>query len=158
VVSLQISLVALASYACGSYVTGLFHGASARLGGLWSLVSGVVVLQATRGTTMSSAWLRVLGTFVGSVIGAAYLSVLPFSTVGMGACIFGTVLLCHVARIPDHARLASLTVAVVMVLASTNPGSSPVLGGALRFVESCIGTALAVLAVLMTPAGTERPT
>jgi uncharacterized membrane protein YccC len=150
--------VALASYACGSYVTGLFHGASARLGGLWSVVSGIVVLQATRGTTLSSAWLRVLGTLIGSIIAAAYLSLLRFSAVGMAACIFGTVLLCHAARIPDHARLAALTVAVVMVLSSENPGLNPVVSAALRFVESCIGTALAVLAVLVTPETAERRT
>jgi len=150
--------VALASYACGSYVTGLFHSASARPGGLWSVVSGIVVLQATRGTTLSSAGLRVLGTLIGSIIAAAYLCLLGFSGVGMAACIFGTVFLCHAARIPDHARLAALTVGVVMVLSSENPGLSPVVSAALRFVESCIGTGLAVLAVLVTPETVERQT
>ena len=120
------------------------------------MISGIAVLQASRRPTLSSAWLRVLGTFIGSVIGAAYLSLLPFSAVGMAACIFGTVLLCHAARIPDHARLASLTVAVIMVLSSTNPGLSPVLNATLRFTESCIGTAVAVLAVLMSPDTAER--
>lgn len=122
------------------------------------MISGIVVLQASRRTTLSSAWLRVLGTFIGSVIAAAYLSLLPFSAVGMAASIFGTVLLCHAARIPDHARLASATVAVIMVLSSTNPGLSPVLNATLRFTESCIGTAVAVFVVLMSPAETERPT
>jgi uncharacterized membrane protein YccC len=156
-VALQIALVALASYACGSYVTGLFHGPFARLGGLWSLISGIVVLQATRGTTVSSAWLRVLGTLIGSIVAAAYLSVLSFSAVGMAACIFGTVFLCHATRIPDHARLAALVVGVVMV-SSTDPGSSPLVTAALRFIESCIGTAIAVLAVLMTPETVGRQT
>jgi uncharacterized membrane protein YccC len=147
----------LASYAGGSYFTGLFHGASARIGGLWSMVSGIVVLQATQRTTWSSAWLRVFGTLIGSIIGAAYLSLLPFSAIGMAVCIFGTVLLCHAARIPDHARLAALTVAVIMVLSSINPALSPILSAALRFAESCIGTALAVLAVVTWPRPTERP-
>jgi branched-subunit amino acid transport protein len=35
---------------------------------------------------------------------------------------------------------------------------SPVVSAALRFVESCIGTALAVLAVLVTPETVERQT
>jgi uncharacterized membrane protein YccC len=155
-IALQTALVSLASYACGSYFTGLFHGASARIGGLWSMVSGIVVLQATRRTTWSSAWLRVLGTLIGSVIGAVYLSLLPFSAIGMAVCIFGTVLLCHAARIPDHARLAALTVAVIIVLSSVNQALSPILNAALRFAESCIGTALAVLAVLMWPGPAER--
>ena len=155
-IALQIALVSLASYACGSSFTGLFHGASARIGGLWSMVSGIVVLQATRRTTWSSAWLRVLGTLIGSIIGAVYLLLLPFSAIGMAVCIFGTVLLCHAARIPDHARLAALTVAVIIVLSSVNQALSPILNAALRFAESCIGTALAVLAVLMWPGPAER--
>ena len=155
-IALQIALVSLASYACGSYFTGLFHGASARIGGLWSMVSGIVVLQATRRTTWSSAWLRVLGTLIGSIIGAVYLSLLPFSAIGMAVCIFGTVLLCHAARIPDHAGLATLTVAVIMVLSSVNPALSPILSAALRFTESCIGSALAVLAILTFPGPAER--
>ena len=120
------------------------------------MVSGIVVLQATRRTTWSSAWLRVLGTLIGSIIGAVYLLLLPFSAIGMAVCIFGTVLLCHAARIPDHARLAALTVAVIIVLSSVNQALSPILNAALRFAESCIGTALAVLAVLMWPGPAER--
>jgi uncharacterized membrane protein YccC len=58
---------------CGFYFTSLFHGASAGIGGLWSLISGIVVLQSTRRNTWSSACLRILGTLVGSIISAAYL-------------------------------------------------------------------------------------
>jgi uncharacterized membrane protein YccC len=134
---------------CGFYFTSLFHGASAGIGGLWSLISGIVVLQSTRRNTWSSACLRILGTLVGSIISAAYLSRLPFSAVGMAVCIFVTVLVCHTIRIPDHARLAAITVALIMVMSSNQPGLSPVLSATLRFCESCIGTAIAVLAVLL---------
>jgi uncharacterized membrane protein YccC len=120
------------------------------------MISGIAVLQATRSTTWSSAWLRLLGTLIGSIIAAVYLSLLPFSVIGMAVCIFLTVLLCQAARVPDHARLAALTVAVIMVLSSVNPALSPILSAALRFAESCIGTALAVLAVLLWPETTER--
>ena len=148
-VALQSALASLVSYWCGFYFTSFFHGASASLGGLWSLISGLVVLQATRRNTWSSAWLRILGTLVGAIISAAYLSLLPFTALGMAASMLVTILLCHAARIPDHARLAALTVAVIMVLSSENPTLNPVLSAALRFTESCIGTAIAVLTVVM---------
>ncbi|MBW2511045.1 MAG: FUSC family protein [Deltaproteobacteria bacterium] len=155
-IAIMVALVALASYIVGFYTTGLFHGATAGIGGLWSAISGIVVLQATRHAAWSSASLRVLGTAIGSIISAAYLTVLPFSPYGMAASIFATVLLCHVVRIPDHARLASITVAVIMVTASLNPTITPILNAALRFSESCIGTALAVFAVLLWP-GEKAP-
>lgn len=147
----QITLVALASYWTGTHFTGLFHGDSSIIGGLWSAISGIVVLQATQRDTWSSAWLRILGTFIGAVISAAYLSILPFSPLGMAAAIFITVLICHAARIPDHARLASITVAVIMVVASMSPTLNPLQNAGLRFIESCIGTAMAILAILIWP-------
>ena len=150
-VAVQSALVSLVSYSCGFYFSSFFHGASASIGGLWSLISGVLVLQATRRNTWSSAWLRILGTLVGAIISAAYLSWLPFTALGMAASILVTILLCHAARIPDHARLAALTVAVIMVLSSVNPTLNPVLSAALRFTESCIGTAIAVLTVVLWP-------
>ncbi len=113
------------------------------------------VLQATRRATWSSASLRVLGTVIGSIISATYLALLPFSPLGLAVAMFATVLLCHAARIPDHARLASITVAVIMVTASLNPTLDPIQNAALRLSESCIGTVMAVLAVLVWPGPNE---
>lgn len=150
-VAVQIALVSLAAYAAGFHFTSLFHEASASIGGLWSVISGIVVLQATRRETRSSASLRILGTFIGAIISAIYLSVLPFSPLGMAVSVFATVLLCHLVRIPDHARLASITVAVIMVISSLHPTLDPIQNAALRFCESCLGTAMAVLVILLWP-------
>ena len=67
----------------------------------------------------------------------------------MAAVIGVVMLLCEVLGIPDHARLVSINVAVIMVLSTFHPGLNPVLTATLRFIENCIGTALAVLAVLL---------
>jgi uncharacterized membrane protein YccC len=156
--SIEIALVSLLSYLAGSHSTALFHGASASIGGLWSAISGIVVLQGTRRDTWSSASLRIVGTAVGSTVSAAYLSVMSFSAVGMAASMFVTAMICHGARIADHARLAAITVGVIMVTAGLNPTMNPIQNAALRFSESCIGTVLAVLAVVMSrPASLSDP-
>jgi uncharacterized membrane protein YccC len=155
--AVQIALVSLTAYWFGFHSTSVFHGSSASIGGVWSAISGVVVLQATRRDTWSSAWLRILGTLIGSVISVACLTVLPFSPIAMAGCIFATVLLCHAVRIPDHARLAAITVSVIMVTTSLNPTLNPIQNAALRFSEACIGTTMAVLAVLMWPESKEPP-
>ena len=69
----------------------------------------------------------------------------------MAAAIGVVMLLCRVLGVPDHARLASITVAVIMVTSTFHPGLNPVLNAALRFSESCIGAALAVTGVLLWP-------
>jgi uncharacterized membrane protein YgaE (UPF0421/DUF939 family) len=150
-IAVENTLVCLLGYLGGYHVTALFYAPSAALGGLWALISGIVVLQATRRETWSSAWLRVLGTFIGAVISAIYLFLLPFSPLGMAVTVGVTVLLCQFIGIPDHARLAALTVAVILVISSLHPEYNPLMNALLRFMESTIGTVLAVMVVVLWP-------
>ena len=150
-VAIQNALVSFAAYIVGFYFTGLFHGRSSSIGGLWSLIAAIVVLQATSRDTWKSAASRVLGTLIGSAIAGFYLYLLPFSPIGMAVSIGFTVLLCQALNVPDHGRLAAGTVALIMVLSTANPELPPFTNAALRFVESAIGAGIAVLAVLLWP-------
>jgi uncharacterized membrane protein YccC len=59
--------------------------------------------------------------------------------------------LCDALNVPDHGRLAAITVALIMVLSSLNPEMSPFANAALRFIESAIGAGIAVFAVMVWP-------
>jgi uncharacterized membrane protein YccC len=145
----QIAVAALVAYLLGFSFTSLFPGYLPKIGGLWSAISAIVVTQVSRQEARSSASLRVLGSAIGAVTSAVYLSLLPFHPVGMALAIFATVVICTALNIPSHGRLAAITVLVVMVTASLDPALNPLLNALLRFVESCIGTAVALLGVLL---------
>jgi uncharacterized membrane protein YccC len=147
----EIAVAALVAYLLGFWFTSLFQGYLPKIGGLWSAISAIVVTQATRRETTASASLRILGSAIGALTSAVYLSLLPFHPLGMALAIFATVLLCTSIHIPSHGRLAAITVIVVMVTGSLDPKLSPGLNALLRFVESCIGTGVAVLAVRLWP-------
>jgi uncharacterized membrane protein YccC len=51
--------------------------------------------------------------------------------------------------VPSHGRLAAITVIVVMVTASLDPTLNPLLNALLRFVESYIGTAVALIGLFL---------
>jgi len=147
----QIALAALVAYGLGYSFTSLFPGYLPRIGGLWSAISAIVVSQNSREETVSSASLRILGSGIGALMSALCLSLLPFHPLGMALTIFLTVGLCLACRVPSHARLAAITVIVIMVTASLDPSLNPRINALLRFLESCIGTAVAVLDVLLWP-------
>ena len=147
----QIALATLLAYVIGFSFTSLFPGYLPKIGALWSAISAVVVTQLTREDTRKSASLRVLGTAIGAITSAVYLSLLPFHPIGMAAAIFATGVVCGAINVPSHGRLAAITVLVVMVTASLSPALNPGLNALLRFAESCIGTAVAVLVVLLWP-------
>lgn len=147
----EIALAALVAYGLGTWFTGLFPGYLPKIGGLWSAISAIVVTQATSKEALSSASLRILGSAIGAATSAVYLTLLPFHPAGMALAIFATVLLCAAVNVPSHGRLAAITVIVVMVTSSLDPKLSPGLNALLRFAESCIGTGVAVLAVVIWP-------
>ena len=151
----EIALAALVAYGLGTWFTGLFPGYLPKIGGLWSAISAIVVTQATSKEALSSASLRILGSAIGAATSAVYLTLLPFHPAGMAVAIFATVLLCAAVNVPSHGRLAAITVIVVMVTSSLDPKLSPGPNALLRFAESCIGTGVAVLAVLTWP-GSRR--
>jgi len=156
VIAVRTAAVCLAAYLAGNSFTSLFHAGSAILGGVWSVVSGIVVLQATLEDTRGSAMLRVLGTFLGAVVAALYLSLFRFHPLGMAAAVGVTVLLCQALGVPDHARLAAVTVVIVLAVSVADPTIRPALNALLRFLESCIGAGIATLAVYLSPGARRR--
>jgi uncharacterized membrane protein YccC len=156
VVAVRTAVVCFAAYVAGTSFTSLFHAGSATIGGVWSVISGIIVLQATLEDTRGSAKLRVLGTFIGAGLAAVYLVFFPFHPVGMAAAVGVTVLVCQALRVPDHARLAAVTVVIVLAVSMADPTIRPALNALLRFLESCIGAGIATLAVLLSPGARRR--
>ena len=142
-----IAIASLVAYLLGFWFTSLFVGYLPKIGGLWSAISAIVVTQLSVEETRNSASLRVLGSAIGAATSAVYLSLLPFHPVGMAVAIFATVVICTAFKVPSHGRLAAITVIVVMVTASLDPSLNPLLNALLRLIESCIGTAVALVGV-----------
>jgi uncharacterized membrane protein YccC len=81
----------------------------------------IVGTQATRREAVSSDSLRILGSAIGALTSAVYLTLLPFHPLGMTLAILATVLLCAAVRIPSHGRLAAISAIVVMVTGTLDP-------------------------------------
>lgn len=150
-ISVQIALVALLAYWLGLRFTALFPGYFPKIGGLWSAISAVIVVQVSKKDTADSALLRVIGTALGAAISALYLSLFSFHAVGMGASIFFSSLICTSLNMNSWVRISAITVLIVMVTANLNPSLNPALNALLRFCESCIGSAVAVILISVWP-------
>ena len=143
--ALLYGLTALLAYLLGSAVSQTVRSPAAEIGAMWAAISGIVVLRDTLGDTWAATRARVVGTFVGAATAALYLAFWPVSPIGLGLCIALTVLACRGAGIADGGRLAAITAIVVMVISTLDPRLNPFVNAALRFVEACFGTAVAML-------------
>lgn len=113
--------------------------------GLWTVITAIVVVQAFLGGTYQAAWVRFLGTFVGSVIGCLCTIALGSNAISLGFSVFGTIAVCSALKLNDSVRIASISVAVLMVLWGLRPDISPWTFAFFRFMDSCIGIFIAVV-------------
>lgn len=136
--------IAVAAYFLGSNFTALFHHSSYVIGGIWSVISGIIVYDDIRTNVLRSARLRTIGSLIGAVVSGAYLHFFAFSIPGFAVCIAVGALICHLLRLPDHIKLTGVTISVIMLVSVMTHNEAPIENAALRFFESVIGAAIAV--------------
>ena len=139
--------ITLLGFYLGSRFTAIFHGASSQIGGVWSAISGLVVLQSTIRETLKSSLLRTIGTAIGAAICALYLWLFGFSLLGMAFCAGLTLSVCYMLDIFEYARLAAATVVIIAAVSIGSPEISPFLDAFLRFSEATIGVGVCILCV-----------
>jgi uncharacterized membrane protein YgaE (UPF0421/DUF939 family) len=146
-VALQYAIISLLAFLISYYSVSAIQKESSSLqmtGTMWAMISGIIVLQETRQSTLDTASRRIFASFIGAVLSFVYLLFFPFSPVGMAVMIGITILLCMSLKIRDHAKLAALTVGVIMIFSTISPDQSPFVNASLRFGEVIVGSVVAV--------------
>lgn len=135
----------LLAYLTGVYVTGSLHQASRWMGAMLACTSVVVVLQSQNyRESLRAGWMRVLGTFLGALIAYVYLTIWPFSIVGMLASVFLLEMLCMLLGIYKNDRIATITLLIILLVSQMTPRISPLENCLLRFFESAVGVGVGV--------------
>src|SRR5229473_3435645 len=84
----------------------------------WAPISTLIVMQSTLGAALTISWQRLVGTALGSAVGALLAAYFGPSLIAFCAGVFGLGLLCAALRLDRAAyRFAGITLAVVMLVA-----------------------------------------
>lgn len=135
----------LLAYLTGIYITGSLHDASHWMGAMLACTSLVVVLQShSYKDSVRAGWTRVLGTFLGALVAYIYLSIWPFSIVGMLVSVFVLEMLCMFFGIYRNNRIATITLLIILLVSQMTPHVPPAENCLLRFTESVVGVAVGV--------------
>ena len=135
----NIIVVAIA-YFCGFYFTTMFHEPTSLVGGLWAVISAIIVIEATHAQTFNSAKKRIIGTLLGAIISGVYLLFFQFTIIGFLIAIGTGGLSCLLLKLPDSIKVTSSTISLVVIDSTITENLHPYLNAGLRFVESAIGT------------------
>ncbi|WP_066015010.1 FUSC family protein [Endozoicomonas atrinae] len=143
--TLRYSCIAFIAYISGYVFSWLSYEPTAMIGGLWAVISGLIVSEpATVQESISTAKTRIIGSAIGSVLAAIYLLFFTFNAITYAIFIGAASLLCYRINCGQHVKLAAITISVVIIV-STVSDINPVLNATLRLFESCIGVGTGVL-------------
>jgi uncharacterized membrane protein YccC len=144
-VTLKSIFLVVGSYLCGYYFTHLIHEPTSLVGGLWAAISGIIVFENTAPDTLHSAKIRIIGSLTGAIVSGIYLFFFPFTILGFSICIGCGVLFCYLLKIQHSIKLTAITISVILIVSTVEKELHPILNAGLRFIESAIGTGLALL-------------
>lgn len=144
-VAIKTGITAALSFFFGFAFSKLFDRPDNLVSGLWCILTALVVLQPHVGGTYKAAWMRFLGILVGSILGSVFTSWFGSSPIPLGISIACTVIVCSLLNLGASFRIATMSVAAVMVLWGLHPETSPWLFGLYRFLDSCLGILIAVI-------------
>jgi len=137
--------VVVGAFFGGFYFTTLFHEPTSLVGGLWAVISAIIVIEASHKETYISAKNRIIGSLIGAIVSGFYLLFFPFSLVGFAAAIGAGVLICLLLNLPQSIKLTGITISVIMIVSTITEDLHPFLNAGLRFAESAIGAGIALI-------------
>lgn len=143
--AIKAGLTAALSFSLGVAFSSQFDRPDNLVSGLWCILTSLVVLQPRVGGTYKAAWMRFLGILIGSFLGAVFTNLFGSSPLPLGISVACTVAICSLLNINDSIRIASMSVAIVMVLWGLHPNTSPWIFGIYRFLDSCLGITIAMV-------------
>jgi uncharacterized membrane protein YccC len=124
------------------YLTQLFRLPE----GYWAAISALIVMQSNVGATLSASRTRLAGTAVGAVIGGLFAALFGMNTLAFALAVAIAFFVCDSLHLAESQRLATVTVAIIMLIGRTNSAWIIALH---RFAEVALGILVALLVSLI---------
>lgn len=123
------------------FVTNLFHLPQ----GYWAAISALIVMQSNVGATLAASRTRLAGTAVGALIGGLFVALFGTNTLAFAVAVAIAFFVCDLLRLAESQRLATVTVAIIMLITSNTSAWIVALH---RFTEVALGIVVALVVSL----------
>jgi uncharacterized membrane protein YccC len=119
----------------------------------WATVTTLIIMQSTLGAALTVSEQRFAGTASGAVMGALLTTYFGSNLIAFGLGVFAIGLICAALRIEDAYRFASVTLAIVMLVAHSKQAW---IVAAHRFIEVSVGIAVGLGLTALWPGDEPR--
>jgi len=114
----------------------------------WATVTTLIIMQSTLGAALTVSEQRLAGTAMGAVMGAFLTAYFGSNVIVFGLGVFALGLVCCALHLEDAYRLASVTLAIVMLIVRTKQAW---IVAAHRFIEVALGIAVGLALTAVWP-------
>ena len=122
--------------------------------GYWAAISALIVMQSNVGATLTASRTRLAGTAVGAIVGGLFVALFGSNILGFALAVAIAFFVCTTLRLAESQRLATVTVAIIMLTDRTN---SVWLVAVHRFSEVALGIVIAlVVSLTLWPSHARR--
>jgi uncharacterized membrane protein YccC len=156
-VAIKTGVVAALAWFIGDWLSQMGGRPPSLLSGIWCVVAAIVVVQEHIGGAYKVAFSRFSGIAIGSIFGSLLTHLLGATPLSLGIAVTITVAVCSAFLLKDSYRIASLSVAIVMVSWQFKPEVDPWRISLYRFIDSSVGiiVALAIVHLLWPTQATQ---
>ena len=105
----------------------------------WAAITTLIIMQSTLGAALAVSEQRLAGTALGAALAALLATYFGSNMIVFGLGVFATGLICAALRLGEAYRMASVTLAIVMLIPHTKPAW---IIATHRFVEVSVGIAV----------------
>ena len=120
----------------------------------WATITTLIIMQSRLGAALAISEQRFAGTAVGALMGALLTTYFGSNTIVFGSGVFAIGLICAALRLGEAYRMASVTLAIVMLIGRTK---SAWIVAAHRFVEVSVGIAVGLALTAVWPHDDAAP-
>jgi uncharacterized membrane protein YgaE (UPF0421/DUF939 family) len=120
----------------------------------WAAISAFVVMGSDVGVTIAASRDRLIGTAIGAVLAAVFVTFAGVHLLWFGVAVAATVLVCESLGLGQSYRLACVTVAIVMLINNTGSAWK---ASTYRFLEVALGIVVALIIAALPPKSVDNP-
>ncbi len=142
--ALEASIGSLLSFILGAWIAVYLHAGSPLIGGLWAMISAVIIEHVHYQEMLKNARTRLLGTLIGVLISLLGFSLMGYHYSSFFICMLVSVIVCAILKLSVY-RLCCITVAIMFAVSQVGGYVSPWANCLSRFLESLTGIIVALI-------------
>ena len=145
VFALVVAFFSWLAFYLGEHMETWLRQSEAIVGGIWSMITTIMVFQAIYDNTIQAGYQRILGAFVGALISVVICTLFGYGVLQMIGSIFLSRFAIKIIKIEQAVRISAATAGVITAHGLSIPEITPWVAGIIRFFTTVIGALLAIM-------------